>query len=113
MAGDERLFITKFDASVAQRSTGGLADCWDAAAAQVKAYFSNFRLFLAIDQAAGLPAMDFNAGDPFCKIWYVNEDVDYIKKKKVTRSAEDDQNEGSFRRHQVLIFNIYLAADSP
>ena len=96
--GDERLFITKFGADLAQGSTGGLADCWDAAAAQVKTYFSNFHLFLAIDQAAGLPCMDLNAGDPFCKIWYVNVDVD-IKKRKGS-STEDQQSLEGYRHQE-------------
>ena len=63
---ETRLYISVFDSEKAQNSTGGLADIWDAATREVREYMSDFSLFLAIDRAKGLPAMDLNSGDPFC-----------------------------------------------
>ena len=59
-----------------QDRKGALNDAWMESVSMTKENVTDFQLFLAIDCGRGLPAMDMNSGDPFCRAWFVDPMAD-------------------------------------
>jgi hypothetical protein len=80
-----------------QDRVGNFDDAWMASVAMAKENITDYRLFLAIDCARNLPAMDLNSGDPFARAFFVDPMADcewHHQEPMEVEPEEPDQRRG-------------------